>query len=613
MQNNLKLKRAVAIALGVLALGFQQQALAIGLGDISVQSHLGQAFRAKVKVLSASDLKLEDANGSTCFKLGTNEDGNTLTGVNFKLSAIANDEATLTLSTSQVVNEPILNLAIVTECGSAVRRDYVVLLDPVFNAESEKITDEATIPVAETTVTKVQKSTKKQRKLSDTDTNSSPVKKNRNSKKFIKNNSLSTSDNSNIVLHVPGGNEANSNHTTEKSLQKSNQPRLSISGGDASDAPLITNKLRLDKQLTFTPDPNAQAPVVDADLEDEMTAMNNRLAHLSAQVSMLQNRNLSLESENKLKAQEIAEVKVSENKFRWIGYALGGALLLVSWQLLRKWWWRREYEKQMAEIEAVKPIQNTAEDDFTLDSQDEHVDDKSRQNLNSAVDKSSKEQAEFEPLENDKQPIVIDENAYDLSILDHADVFLSHGRTSLAIQLLQNHLLDHPKQSITIWLFLLDLLAKENLQAVYEQTALECKEHFNIKIADFAKGDKTSNHNLESFPHLAEGLEQVWGTPASVVYLDDLIYNNRLEPRAGLDKNLIEELLLLKSIAQENVNSAEVIQLDEKKVAMQEQKEALVAAKKAEKLQKMDEAFTQEQAKAKAGEKLYEFNLVEWK
>jgi len=163
MQNNLKLKRAVAIALGVLALGFQQQALAIGLGDISVQSHLGQAFRAKVKVLSASDLKLDDANGSTCFKLGTNEDGNTLTGVNFKLSAIANDEATLTLSTSQVVNEPILNLAIVTECGSAVRRDYVVLLDPVLNAESEKIADETTISVAETTVKKVQKSTKKQR------------------------------------------------------------------------------------------------------------------------------------------------------------------------------------------------------------------------------------------------------------------------------------------------------------------------------------------------------------------------------------------------------------------------------------------------------------------
>jgi len=260
--------------------------------------------------------------------------------------------------------------------------------------------------------------------LSDTDTNSSPVKKNRNSKKSIKNNLLSSSDNSNIVLHVPSSNEGNSNNTTEKSLQKSNQPRLSISGGDASDAPLITNKLRLDKQLTFTPDPNAQAPVVDADLEDEMTAMNNRLAHLSAQVSMLQNRNLSLESENKLKAQEIAEVKVSENKFRWIGYALGGALLLVSWQLLRKLWWRREYEKQMAEIEAVKPILNSAEDDFTLDNQDEDVSDKSRQNLNSAVDKSSNEQAGFEPLENDKQPIVIDENAYDLSILDHADVFL---------------------------------------------------------------------------------------------------------------------------------------------------------------------------------------------
>ncbi len=102
-------------------------------------------------------------------------------------------------------------------------------------------------------------------------------------------------------------------------------------------------------------------------------------------------------------------------------------------------------------------------------------------------------------------------------------------------------------------------------------------------------------------------------SPACIVYLDDLIYNNRLEPRAGLDKNLIEELILLKTIAQENLNSAEVIQLDEKKLALKEQKEALIAAKRAEKLAQMNEAVTAEQTKAKAGEKLYEFGLVEWK
>ncbi len=618
MQTNLKLKRAVAIALGVFALGAQQQALALGLGDISVQSHLGQALRAKVKIHGVSDLKLVDGDGNACFKLGANDDGSLLTGVNFKLGAVSNDEAMLMLSTTHIVNEPILNLAIIAECGSAMRRDYVLLLDPILTTENENVAEETLSPVVDTVVAEAKKPAKKHQQLAESDANSSVVKKSRRSKKSSNNKGLNTNINPNIVLHVPGGSDESQANAVEKNSQKNNQPRLSVSGGEPSAAPLISSNLRLDRQLTFTPDANAQAPVVDADIEDEVTAMNNRLAHLSAQMAKLQNRNLVLESDNKLKSQQISETESSKDKLRWLGFVLGAALLFVSAQLIRKWHWRREYENQIALSEAA--LENMREANIKagkLDEEGNFLEATARHSADTDDEKSASEGLGFEPEQNDEAPMVIDEYAQDLSILDHADVFLSHGRTSLAIQLLQNHLLDHPKQSITIWLFLLDLLAKENLQTVYEQTALECKEHFNVKISEFAKGDKSANRNLESFPHLAEGLQQVWGTPASVVYLNDLIYNNRLEPRAGLDKSLIEELLLLKDIAQENVNSAEVIQLDEKKIALQEQKDALLSAKKAEKLQKMDEAFEQEQqqtkAKAKAGEKLYEFNLVEWK
>ena len=76
---------------------------------------------------------------------------------------------------------------------------------------------------------------------------------------------------------------------------------------------------------------------------------------------------------------------------------------------------------------------------------------------------------------------------------------------------------------------------------------------------------------------------------------------------------MLEELLLLKSVAQQNLNVAEVIQLDDKKTALREQKEALLAAKKAEKLQEINETIKIEQEKNQSTEKLYEFNLVEWK
>jgi hypothetical protein len=86
----------------------------------------------------------------------------------------------------------------------------------------------------------------------------------------------------------------------------------------------------------------------------------------------------------------------------------------------------------------------------------------------------------------------------------------------------------------------------------------------------------------------------------------------------GFHKNVIEELLLLKSVAQEELKTAEVIQLDEKKLAMLELKEAHLNAKKEEKLKQMDEQ-AQKMAVEKAAEaklspaERFEFNLVEFK
>jgi hypothetical protein len=215
-------------------------------------------------------------------------------------------------------------------------------------------------------------------------------------------------------------------------------------------------------------------------------------------------------------------------------------------------------------------------------------------------------------------PFSVEEFNSDHNILDHADVFLSHGRTSLAIQLLQNHLLDFPKKSVTVWMFLLDLLAKENLQRAYEQTALECKEHFNVNIADFSKPEAGSEDSLESYPRISAGLQQAWGTPAALIYLDDLIYNSRLEVRVGFHKSVIEELIILRSIAQEELKTAQVIQLDEKKLAMIALKETQLAAKKEAKLEQMqeiamvEEAVKQEKKRLESKEAMFEFNLVEY-
>ena len=81
---------------------------------------------------------------------------------------------------------------------------------------------------------------------------------------------------------------------------------------------------------------------------------------------------------------------------------------------------------------------------------------------------------------------------------------------------------------------------------------------------------------------------------------------------------MIEELLLLKNVAQEELKSAEVIQLDEKKLAILELKEAQLNAKKEEKLRQMDEEALKMATEKAADAKItpmerFEFNLIEYK
>ena len=75
---------------------------------------------------------------------------------------------------------------------------------------------------------------------------------------------------------------------------------------------------------------------------------------------------------------------------------------------------------------------------------------------------------------------------------------------------------------------------------------------------------------------------------------------------------------MLKNIAHEATSSAQVIQLDEKKLALKEQKEAKLAADKEDRIKKVNELIEQKTAEARTlaekenKEATFEFNLVEY-
>ena len=619
------LKQAVKTALLLLAVGAQANAHALGLGNIEVKSLLGQPLRASVKVQGASELK-----STNCLSVINDESAeNQITNAGFKLSKVVDDVAILTITTKQVLTEPIVNLSILAECDANIRRDYVLLLDPPTVSNTEATTDNSLNNELADDVSDLNEATVVEKSVNKSAAaNTQTIKAKRANKKAsgVKTLAKNKADSKNIVL-TAGYDKTDITPQTE-TTQKQIKPRLSVSGGDFATNTTNSTKLMLDKQLRFTPD---NAPVAldkalaeDSDIQDEVTVMNNRMAHLTRQINTLALANENLKAENESKAQLIA-TDAEKGKLDWLGYILGGALLFSSFSIASKWRERRQYS-QFDQVEANFTDSKPSTHLVKADINDEFFDLNKNSGLNSEVEESTKHfdlkelEAEFiksSPGEPAAEFSVEEFNA-EHNILDHADVFLSHGRTSLAIQLLQNHLIDHPKQSVTIWLFLLDLLAQDNMQAMYEQTALECKEHFNIRIAAFSNDEASPKQHLDDFPRLSAGLEQIWGTPAAVVFLDDLIYNSRLENRVGFEKSVIEELLLLKSIAHETASSAQVIQLDDKKIELKAQKEAQLAASKEERMKKINDEIEQKAAESRAlaekeaNDSAFEFTLAEY-
>lgn len=640
MHNNYILKEAVLTALAILSIGFHSQANAVGLGEIEVRSHIGQPLKARINVQGIGELK-----DKACFRVDGSADGvNPISHANLKLGNIRGDEGVLTITTTEVINEPIVSVSVIAECDSNFRRDYVMLIDPLLTTEMVETNDEESINSVEianivnekTSVTETQaiKTASNKSKKSTASKQTASKKSNRNNDNIVLSTGDATQKAVNNPVEIKTGSVANNDNLPAKSSSKEAKPRLSISGSDTFNN-ANTIGLRLDKQLHFSAETAPNALASDIAVQDEATVLSNRLAHLEQQITTLQLRNNALEAEKKLAASTSKTIPTQETKqssfianaasnlkasLAWWPY-LAGAGLLVGAYFAADFWRRRRQSKQLDNAEDIWNVldANSNADIYykDVDLADTLFESKPSESA-LAADKAALMADDFDTNQPISAPFQIEEEVLENNILDHADVFLSHGRTSLAIQLLQNHLLDFPKQSVTIWLFLLDLLAKENLQALYEQTTLECKEHFNIRIAAFTNDEAGLKQNLEDFPRLISGLEQAWGTPAALIYLDDLIYNSRLESRVGFEKSVLEELLLLRSIAQSNANKADVIQLDEKKMAIKEMKEAKLAATKAEKLQKLEEFTLAEVAKNVAPapelpEELFEFNLIEYK
>lgn len=528
--------------------------LALGLGDAVLKSNLGEKFLARVNVTD-----IESLPDSICFSAADVGESPAFKSPFLNIKAI-NGNYQLTITTNEVITEPIVNLRISFNCEPNVNREYVLLLDPAPITIEEKVITNLDNDSSLSRVTPAKKQTRnssssKFRLTStpeETLENSSegtPVSRVLRDKKSKKHRIVDEKLKESYVgkdINNPSS-QSNSNPETgiqaeSKNIPTAHKPFLVISAGRTiSDGEQRRGlSLRLATEIDLTRQDEIPESQSATDTLDEVTVMSNRLAHLEKQINSLQLRNAEL-------VREVKKDKASE-RFDWVKFLpiiLGILLAIAIFELMR----RKLVIKE-------SPIKDSWFEDENSDDAENMVgsnlaDEFNNANVSLGTSVNSKLNELSSQSRNSFTAHVMTnaEKEEHGSIIEDADVFIEHGRPALAIQLLQNYLSDSPAESPTIWIKLLQLIAKEGSKSEYDETVRDCHRHFNIKTPGFDDDYSLDYSTIEDYPEIVTRLEGVWGSPYAVGFLKDLIFNKRSQPREGLEPGAFNDLFFLQNIA----------------------------------------------------------------
>lgn len=529
-------------------------ATALGLGNIDVQSGLGEPLRAIIKL--EGEAKSLD---SACFKLLRSSDQYPSSELKalITLREDGSGNTNLLIKSQQILNDPIVRLTLTADCENQISRDYVLLLDPPLfdenasNKNSSAFDNSVELSAIANTQQTEAKSLANKEIANITQPQTIPIPSSKPKKKAI------------AKSHSIKGGVISANPTAAD-LSESGEPRLVLSGGEAEymRPEFIEVPLQLQMSLDLQDWPaNDTAALSPDEVSDEVTAMANRLAYLETQMTALQQRNQELEN-LRLKTAALPNDDDALNWATLLVYTFV-TLVVIGFIGVAEWLRRRAGQRQIdAEVaiwEVLTPTDHLSEDesDELMTSADADMATSPQTKVGNKKASALPQQATqpSHKLFDDDVGATVNED-----ILEQAEVFVAHGRANLAIVLLEDYLAEFPSSSPAPWLMLLDLLQRDGLKNEFDAAAVECQRYFNVSAGDFNSPAHEDHSSVEDYPRVKEQLERLWGTPDVIPFLDDLIFNRRLddvvfnrkiEARTGFKRNAYNDILFLRSIANE--------------------------------------------------------------
>lgn len=511
----MKLK-TVCLVLGLCHAGF---AAALGLGELNVRSYLGQPLHATVKIIGANA-----ATQADCFSLtpSTNSAAPPPPRAQLTLER-RGDDAFLHIRTAIAVGDPIAQFSLTSDCESRLQRDYVVLLDPPLSATLARGQN---VPVVIPLKASADDSTQTATAPAAPPARERPTRKSARS-----------------APSTPPTARESDVKSRKRTAQPEPAARLVLSGRHG----LQTGALALQLDTTL-PDLNRPRPanLTPDELSDENTALTRKLAHLESQLQELNTRNAELEARREQTPVRQSTPTITDRLPQWPLYLLIVVLLIATTGVLVWLLRRRRVLTGMLATDRGDPMSPTADvDSMTADPWTTRPHGAAPK-TESPADVKAAPIVEFEPSATSQTTEVNDD------ILDQAEVYMAHGHGDLAIHLLQEHLRAAPDESPVPWLLLLDLLQREGDTAGYAAASTECRRYFNINLSgQGVSQDSDSGYGIEAYPHILEQLMNVWGTPESDDFFEDLIFDRRGGTRIGFEPSAYREILLLRTIAEE--------------------------------------------------------------
>lgn len=146
-----------------------------------------------------------------------------------------------------------------------------------------------------------------------------------------------------------------------------------------------------------------------------------------------------------------------------------------------------------------------------------------------------------------------------VAVMELAEIMLSFGRGEGAADALAEYVRAHPRDAIEPWLRLLDLYRRLGKRADFEELGQRIGLAFNISAPCWdADGEPVAAPHstvpglaaIEAYAHIVERLTTLWGTVDCAPYLDKLLRDNRDGRRMGFPATVIDEILMLRELAE---------------------------------------------------------------